>query len=335
MTSGAAPIGVLVMAYGTASGPEDIERYYTDIRGGRLPTPEHLQELTDRYAAIGNVFPLLDTTRAQAEGLVERLNAGGGESFRAYLGMKHSPPFIAEGVTAMRADGVTRAIGIVMAPHWSGMSVETYVQRTLRAAGDDGPSFSFVRSYSDHPAFLRFLTGRVDEALGRLSPEEREQAAVIFSAHSLPTRELEDGSLRCKYCDCAESCRYRDGLLDTADAVAAALELPHHTIAWQSAGRTDDPWWGPPIEEVIRQLAAAGHPAVVVCSAGFVADHLEILYDLDIESRQIAEEAGIRFERTRMPNADPEYLDVLAEVVRDHLAGAPDATPDRAEPARP
>jgi ferrochelatase len=327
--SSVAPIGILVMAYGTASGPEDIERYYTDIRGGRAPSAVHLRELQDRYAAIGNVFPLLETTRAQAAGLVDRLNASAGdagETFRAYLGMKHSPPFIADGVAEMRADGVTRGVGIVMAPHWSGMSVETYVERTQLAAADGGgPAFSFVRSYSSHPAFVRFLTERVDEALGRLTPDEREKAAVIFSAHSLPTRALPDGSTRCKYCDCTDSCRYRDALLDTGDAVAARLGLPHHTIAWQSAGRTDDPWWGPAIEEVLPQLAAAGHPAIVVCSAGFVADHLEILFDLDIEARAIAEEAGVRFERTRMPNADPEYLDVLARVVRDHLAGNPDA----------
>lgn len=338
--TGPVPIGVLVMAYGTADGPEDIERYYTDIRGGRAPSPEHLRELQERYAAIGNVFPLLVTTRAQAEGLVSRLNAsasGAGETFRAYLGMKHSPPFIPDGVAEMRGDGVTRGVGIVMAPHWSGMSVETYVERTLQAAADHGggPEFSFVRSFATHPSFLRFLTARVDEALGRLAPPERAQAAVIFSAHSLPTRTLPDGSMRCKYCDCAESCRYRDGLLDTADAVAAALDLPHHTIAWQSAGRTDDPWWGPAIEDVIPQLAAAGHPATVVCSAGFVADHLEILFDLDVEARAIAEDAGVRFERTRMPNADPEYLDVLADVVRDHLAGLPDAGPSRSNRGAP
>ena len=324
------PIGVLVMAYGTAAGPDDIERYYTDIRGGRAPGPEHLQELRDRYAAIGNAFPLLDTTRAQAEGLVERLNASSdGPTFRAYLGMKHSPPFIPDGVAQMRSDGVERGVGIVMAPHWSGMSVETYVERTRAAAeeSEGAPAFSFVRSYAVHPAFVRFLTSRLDEALARLEPQERAGAAVIFSAHSLPTRTLPDGSMRCKTCDCADSCRYRDGLRETAGAVAAALELPHHTIAWQSAGRTNDPWWGPAIEDVIPQLAAAGHPAVVVCSAGFVADHLEILFDLDIEARAIAERAGIRFERTRMPNADPEYLEVLAQVVRDHLAGVADAGP--------
>jgi ferrochelatase len=325
--SDAPPIGVLVMAYGTASGPDDIERYYTDIRGGRTPSPEHLVGLRDRYAAIGNVFPLSDTTRAQAEGIVERLNERLNEGqgvFRAYLGMKHSQPFIPDAVASMRADGVERAIGIVMAPHWSGMSVETYIERVIKATHDGGgPTFAFVRSYHDHPAFIAFLTARVSEALGRLTEDERANAAMIFSAHSLPVRTLDDGTQRCKTCDCDDSCRYRDGLQETADLVAERSELDDYLIAWQSAGRTNDPWWGPPIEAVIEELATAGRDAVVVCSAGFVADHLEILYDLDIEARGIAERAGMRFERTRMPNADPEYLDVLAAVVRDHLAGVP------------
>jgi protoporphyrin/coproporphyrin ferrochelatase len=320
------PIGVLVMAYGTAAGPDDIERYYTDIRAGRPPTPQHLQELRDRYEAIGNVFPLLDTTTAQADGLVQRLNADAdGDTYRAYLGMKHSPPFIPEGVEAMRNDGIERGIGIVMAPHWSGMSVETYVERVQQAIDDHGetPVFTFVRSYHDHPAFIAFLTERVRAALAQMPEEVRADAAVIFSAHSLPVRTLDDGSQRCKFCDCDDSCRYRDGLQRTADLVAERLGLEHYLIAWQSAGRTADPWWGPPVEDVIRQLTLDGHPAVLVCSAGFVADHLEVLYDLDIEARHVAEEAGIVFARTRMPNADPEYLDVLAQVVRDHRAWVP------------
>lgn len=321
----APPIGVLVMAYGTAAGPGDIERYYTDIRGGRAPSPEHLQELKDRYAAIGNVFPLLDTTRAQAEGLVERLNDRAGDAtFRAYLGMKHSPPFVADGVEAMRADGIERAIGIVMAPHWSGMSVETYIERVAQAVDDHGetPVFTFVRSYHDHPAFIAFLTERVREALEAMPGEVRNDTVVIFSAHSLPVRAVDDGTQRCKRCDCDDSCRYRDGLQHTADLVAERLGLERYVIAWQSAGRTSDPWWGPPVEDVIQQLAVQGHAAVLVCSAGFVADHLEILYDLDIEARRIADEAGLVFARTRMPNADPVYLDVLAQVVSDHMAEA-------------
>jgi ferrochelatase len=319
-------VGVLVMAYGTASGPEDVERYYTDIRGGRAPLPEHLAELKDRYAAIGNVFPLLETTRAQAAGLVDRLQ-GDGTTYRAYLGMKHSPPFIPEAVARMRDDSIERAVGIVMAPHWSGMSVESYVER-VRGAVDElggGPSFSFVRGYHAHPSFVKFLASRVSDALEGLARGERSGAMVLFTAHSLPTRVTEDGSLRCKTCDCVDSCRYRDGLQETADLVAGSLGLGSYGIAWQSAGRTADPWWGPPIQESILEAAAMGHPAVVVCSAGFVADHLETLYDLDIEAKSVAEGAGVRFARTKMPNADPEYLDVLADVVRDHLAEAREA----------
>jgi protoporphyrin/coproporphyrin ferrochelatase len=315
-----APIGVLVMAYGTANGPEDVERYYTDIRGGRAPTPEHFEELKARYAAIGNRFPLLEITREQAAGLERELIAGGGETYRAYLGMKHSPPFIADAVKAMRAEGIERAVGIVMAPHWSGMSVETYVERVAAAAEDGGPRFTFVRSYHDHPLFVELLAGRVAHALATLGPAERERAAVIFSAHSLPVRSLEDGSQRCNLCtSCAASCRYRDALQETADLVAKELDLAHHEVAWQSAGRTADPWWGPPIEDVIVELADQGYPAVVVCSAGFVADHLEILYDLDVEARGIAEEAGTHFARTEMPNADPAFVQLLATVVREHL----------------
>jgi protoporphyrin/coproporphyrin ferrochelatase len=318
------PIGLLVMAYGTASGPDDIERYYTDIRGGQAPTPEHLDELRERYAAIGDRFPLLEITRRQAEGLERELNANGSRHFRAFLGMKHSPPFIAETVERMRADGIEHAVGIVMAPHWSGMSVESYVDRVREATGDGPPDFAFVRSYHDHPRLISFLAARVAHALGELMPAEREGVAVLFSAHSLPVRTLEDGSLRCLRCTgCDAACRYRDGLQETADLVASELGLSRHAIAWQSAGRTADPWWGPPLEDVIADLAAEGCPAVVVCSAGFVADHLEILYDLDIEAQKVAEEAGIRLVRTRMPNDDPAFIAVLADVVRERLSTSP------------
>jgi protoporphyrin/coproporphyrin ferrochelatase len=320
-----ATVGVLVMAYGTASGPEDIERYYTDIRGGRTPSPEHLAELRDRYGAIGNVFPLLETTRAQAEGLADRLSAERGTTYRAYLGMKHSPPSIPEAVARMRADRIERAVGIVMAPHWSGMSVETYVDRVRAAVDEDGrgPAFSFVRSYHAHPSYVTFLATRVSDALAGLPSAERSAASVLFTAHSLPTRVVEDGSLRCKTCACADSCRYRDGLQETADLVAETCGLESYGIAWQSAGRTSDPWWGPPVEESILEAAAMGRPALVVCAAGFVADHLETLYDLDVEAKAVAEGAGIRFVRTAMPNADPAFLDVLADVINDHLAEVP------------
>ena len=318
------PIGVLVMAYGTASGPDDVERYYTDIRGGRAPSPEHLQELKERYAAIGKRFPLLEITTQQADGLERALNSSSDEGpFRAYLGMKHSPPFISEGVARMREDGIERAIGIVMAPHWSGMSIETYVQRVETAVADDGgPAFTFVRRFHDHPRFVEFLAGRVSVAIAQLPPEKRDRAAVIFSAHSLPQRTLEDGTTRCSHCQvCTTSCAYVDGLRETAELVSAELGGVDHTIGWQSAGRTADPWLGPPVEDVIRELADK-HPAIVVCSAGFVADHLEILYDLDIETQEIAKDAGVKLVRTEMPNADPAFVEVLADVVREHLRSA-------------
>jgi protoporphyrin/coproporphyrin ferrochelatase len=314
------PIGVLVMAYGSASGPEDVERYYTDIRGGRPPSPEHLAALRERYAAIGNRFPLLDITARQAAGLEAELNTGDDRSFRTYIGMKHSPPFIAEAVERMRTDGIDRAIGIVMAPHWSGMSIETYIERVERAIAETGgPRFTFVRSYHDHPLFVDLLVGRVRDAIASLSEDTRDKAAGIFSAHSLPVRSTDDGSVRCRDCGCERSCRYRDGLQETAELVARRLGLASFAVGWQSAGRTSDPWWGPPIEDVIRDLAERGHPAVVVCSAGFTADHLEVLYDLDIEAKAVAEDAGIAFTRTEMPNADPAFVRALAAIVREHL----------------
>jgi protoporphyrin/coproporphyrin ferrochelatase len=311
------PIGVLAMAYGTASGPDDVERYYTDIRGGRAPDPRHLEELKARYAAIGNRFPLLEITGAQADGLERALNDGGDDpGFRVYLGMKHSPPFIAEGVARMRDDGVERAVGLVLAPHWSGMSVETYVDRVEKAVADTGgPAFTYVRQWYDHPDFLDLLARRVASAIDSLPSDAGAGASVIVSAHSLPTRALPDGSLRCKACDlCADGCRYVAQLEDTRGRLAALVGVATFVTGWQSAGRTPDPWWGPAVEDVIRDLAGAGYSAVVACSAGFVADHLEILYDLDVAAREEAEEAGLAFHRIELPNTSPTFIRALAEV---------------------
>ena len=247
-------IGVLVMAYGTAAGPEDIERYYTDIRGGRAPSAEHLAELRDRYAAIGDVFPLLATTTAQAEGLVARLNADGDRSFRAYLGMKHSAPTIPEGVAAMHDDGIERAVAIVMAPHWSGMSIETYVERTLQAIDAQGAGIdvSFVRSFHDHPAFVAYLADRVAETMATLTDDERRDATVLFTAHSLPVRRVDDGTLRCKTCDCDEACRYEGGLRRTGDLVAGRLGL---------ADRSDRvAVGGPHRRPMVGAVGRRGHP---------------------------------------------------------------------------
>ena len=322
MTEG--PIGVLVMAYGTADGPEDIERYYTDIRGGRPPSPELLAELRQRYRDIGDRFPLLEITRAQAAVLQRELDAAEQGAFRTYLGMKHSPPWIADAVDELRRDGIRRVIGIVMAPYWSEMSIGSYRERVERALGEDGPAFTLVERFDEHALFVALIRDRLDRALATLNPEIREGAAVVFTAHSLPVRTAEDGTLRCKTCNaCSEGCRYAGGLRMTAEKVAREMGIDGVLTAWQSAGRTPDPWWGPPLEDVIGELAESGRRAVVVCSAGFVADHLEIMYDLDIEARRLAEGAGMSFARTEMPNADPAYGRLLAAVVREHA-------PDRA-----
>jgi protoporphyrin/coproporphyrin ferrochelatase len=313
------PIGVLVMAYGTASGPDDVERYYTDIRGGRRPPPQHLEELRARYAAIGDRFPLLEITREQAEGIGRELNEHEEDDYVAFIGMKHSPPTIEEAVASMTTEGIDRAVGIVMAPHWSGMSVETYIDRVQAAAGGEGPAFAFVRGFHDDPGFIQFLAARVTDALAALPEDVRGNSAVVFTAHSLPVRTEDDGSQRCVLCRatvCATACRYHDGLGETAELVAADAGVSDWATAWQSVGRTDDPWWGPPLEEVISDLARAGRAGLVVCPAGFVSDHLEILYDVDIEARRVAEDAGMAFVRTQMPNADPEFVRVLAHVAR-------------------
>jgi ferrochelatase len=298
-------IGVLAMYYGTPSGPEDVERYYTDIRGGRRPSPQALAELRQRYAAIGNTFPLERITREQAAALEAELNREG-PGFRVFLGAKHSPPFIPGVVAEMGRAGIEDAVGIVLAPHYARMSVGGYIDRVTKAAG--GPRFTFVESWYDHPAFVEVLTDRVRAALDRLDPSQRADALVLFTAHSLPARIVNEGD------------PYPDQLRHTAELVAGRLGLPRFDIGWQSAGRTPEPWLGPPLEESIEKAAADGRPAVVVCPCGFVADHLEILYDVDIEARGAAERAGIRLERTESMNADPAFVRALAAVVRDHLA---------------
>jgi protoporphyrin/coproporphyrin ferrochelatase len=304
------PIGILAMAYGTAAGPDDVERYYTDIRGGRAPSPELLEQLKGRYAAIGNSFPLLEITQRQAAGLQRVLDEREPAGFRVYLGMKHSPPFVADGVEKMRADGIERAVGLVLAPHYSRLSIGTYIERVQGAVGQGAPSFTFVKSWHDYPSFIAVLSSRVEDALATLTAAEREGAMVVFTAHSLPARILDEGD------------PYPHELQRTADLVAERLGLPDHTIGWQSAGRTPEPWLGPNLSEMIEELAQKGYPAVVVCACGFVADHLEILYDLDIEAQDVARRAGIRLVRTESMNDDPRFVRALADVVRGHLAGS-------------
>ena len=288
------------MAYGTPASLDDVEAYYTDIRRGRPPPPELLEELKDRYRAIGGRSPLLDITRAQARGIEERLGV------RAYLGQKHAAPFISDAIGEMARDGVRSAVGIVLAPHYSTMSVGDYARRAQRAAGASGwtGSLDVVESWHLEPGYVAWVAARVEAVVATLPPRVRYRTTVVFSAHSLPARVLEIQD------------PYPDQLRATAAAVAREAGVARWRVGWQSAGRTDEPWLGPDILEVIRALAHEGERGVVVCPCGFVADHLEVLYDVDIEAAELARELGIMLVRTDAPNDDPGFLDALAEVVR-------------------
>ena len=300
------PTGILMMAYGTPKDIDDVESYYTDIRGGRPPTPELLEELKARYRAIGGKSPLLEIARAQAAGVEERVGV------RTYLGMKHAAPKIADAVARIASDELDRVAGLVLAPHYSAMSVGDYARRARLAAEEHDwtGTIDMIESWHLEPGYIDFLCERLDYAIRTLTKDVRRDTTVVFTAHSLPERILRTGD------------PYADQLRETGQAVADRLNLQSWQIGWQSAGRTKDPWIGPDILEVIEQLAEAGRRGVVVCPCGFVSDHLEVLYDVDIECKVRAGELGLELERTASPNDDPAFLDVLATVVRRKLDGA-------------
>jgi len=306
-------LGVLVMAYGTPGGAEELEAYYTHIRHGRAPTPELLAELRGRYEAIGGRSPLLAITGEQLAGLSRALADAGHPRVPIALGMKHSAPFIEDGIAELAAAGADWILGVVLAPHYSSMSVGEYSARALEAAArqSDPPHVSVTRSWHLDPHYLDYLTEALSETLAELPGERKGREHVLFTAHSLPTRVLGSGD------------PYPDQLQQTAEAVAARLDLARWSVAWQSAGRTPEPWIGPDVLEAMGTLAGAGVEAVVVCPAGFVADHLEILYDLDIEAAQRARELGIGFARTPMPNADPRIAAALSDAVLAQLPVGP------------
>lgn len=301
--------GVLLMAYGTPATPDDIEAYYTHVRRGRPPTPELLAELRGRYQAIGGTSPLLARTREQQAGVQAAL----GDGYRVELGMKHAPPFLEDGVAALAAAGVARIVGLVLAPHYSALSVGEYAARAGAAAAEAGVALRVVESWHLAPGYVDLLARFVQETVADLGVEPVE---VVFTAHSLPERILAMGD------------PYPDQLAETAKAVAARARVARWSVGWQSAGRTPEPWIGPDLLDVLPMLVSAGAAGVVVCPCGFVSDHLEVLYDLDVETRAAAASLGLAFARTPSPNADPAFCATLAEVVR--AAGADAHAPGRA-----
>lgn len=282
--------GVLCMAYGSPATEAGIAAYFTHIRGGRPPSAEALEELTARYRAIGGGSPLTTITRAQAAALSAR------SGLPTFVGMKHAAPFIADGATEAKRAGIRRLVGLPLAPHYARMSLGSY-ERALQDAWDG--ELVFVPGFHDHPAFIAAVRGLLSEALEQARPER-----IVFTAHSLPARILDEGD------------PYRDQLLESCRLVANGMDLPEWELAFQSASHTGEPWLGPDLLEAVERSGARD---VLVCPIGFVADHLEILHDLDVEAQDFARAKGIRIRRTRSFNASPDFIDALAQVVADAL----------------
>ncbi|CAB4322411.1 MAG: ferrochelatase [Actinobacteria bacterium] len=292
-------IGLIVMAYGTPRSPAEIEPYYVHIRRGRPPTPEQLADLISRYDAIGGISPLAQRTEAQRAALEAGLEAAMPGRWRVVLGQKHAAPFIEDAVAELAAEGITEAVGLVLAPHFSGFSVGEYQRRATEAGAEVGLTVHEITNWHLEPAYLDFLTDAV--ATARVGQPERHK--VLFTAHSLPERVLVDDP-------------YPDELGASAANVAERLGLADWGLAWQSAGRTPEPWRGPDILDVMRELADTNATdGVVVCAQGFTADHLEVLYDLDIEAAHLASELGLAFSRTRSLNDEPTVMAALARQV--------------------
>jgi ferrochelatase len=307
-----APIGVLVMAHGTPPDPADIERFYTTIRRGSPPTPELLAELVGRYDAIGGTSPLTERTRAQVDGLAAALEATDPGGYLVRYGAKFVDPTIEEGVAELVGGGVTKMVALVLTPHESSLGSGEYLRRARLASESAATPVEVIAIPSWHraPGLASLLAARLQTALDSVNGTGGQgRTALFFTAHSLPLRALANGD---PYPDqVAESAADIAGLL----GVAADPDVTW-SVAWQSAGRTPDPWLGPDLLTEIRRVAAEGFTSVVVCPVGFVSDHLEVLYDLDVEATEVAESVGVALARTRSLNDDPMFLDILAGVVR-------------------
>jgi ferrochelatase len=300
------PTGVLLMAYGTPGNLDEVEPYYTDIRAGRPPSPEALENLRERYRRVGGRTPLLELTRAVADGLQRRLDREAAGRYRVYVGMRHWHPYIRETVSQMAADGIQEAVALALAPHYSRMSIGSYRHAVEQAVAQLAApiAFRFVESWQAQPGYRRLIAERIRRALNQFPSDAHDDVVVLFSAHSLPRRILDWDD------------PYPRELLESAAGVADLAGISHWRFAYQSAGRTAEPWLGPDILETVETLAAEGQRNVLSVPFGFVADHLEILYDIDIEAQEKAAGLGITLRRIELPNADPAFVEVLADVVQ-------------------
>ena len=282
---------VVLMAYGSPSRLSDMRAYLEDIRGGRPVSDAAVEELTERYRRIGGRSPLDDVTEAQRSALEEELE------LPVFVGMKHWQPRIAEAVDQALAGGADTLVGIVLAPHYSKLSIDGYRERLEDALGERA-ELRFVESWHAHEPYIAVLADRVRGA----------DAHVVFTAHSLPARILAEGD------------PYRDQLLETSQLIAEQAGLDRWSFAFQSESATGEPWLGPDILDELDSLHARGVERVLVCPIGFVSDHLEIRWDIDVEARERAAELGLELDRIESLNDDPAFVRGLAELVRETVS---------------
>ena len=309
MLNGNAPTGVLMMAYGGPNGLEEIPGYLADIRNGRVTSSAILAEIGENYRLIGGKSPLFERTRAQVQAVADHFDPA---RFKFYLGMRHWSPWIEEVVGQMLEDGVSQAVALALAPHYSRLSSAKYHQKIR-----DGLvmyrgriEFEHIHSYHDAPGLIQALANRVHEGLNYWPQVERGDVHVVFSAHSLPERILAMGD------------PYDGQVRETARLVAKAAGIADERWSWsyQSAGRSPEPWLGPQLNEHLVDLAGRGIKNVVSVPVGFVCDHVEILYDVDIRAKGVAREHGIRLERPSALNTDPLFIGALVELIRERIA---------------
>lgn len=302
-------MGLLVMAYGTPYKEEDLERYYTHIRRGRKPSDEMLQDLRDRYDAIGGISPLARITDDQAEALKDALNEKQDEiEFKVYLGLKHIEPFVEDAVAQMAEDGIEEAVSIVLAPHYSTYSVKSYNGRAKEEADKHGISIRSVESWYDAPGFIDYWKDVIEAEYAKMTEDEKEKACLVVSAHSLPMKILEGGD------------PYPDQLKRTAELISEATGITQYEIGWQSEGNTPDPWIGPDVQDLTEELYhEKGYRSFVYAPVGFVSDHLEVLYDNDYECKVVCDKVGANYYRPEMPNTHPKFIHTLADVVVDKV----------------
>lgn len=299
-------VGLLAMAYGTPYKDEDIERYYTDIRHGYRPSEAMIEDLRSRYQAIGGLSPLAKITEAQAYGLGDKLNEAQDEvTFQVYIGLKHIEPSIEEAVQKMKADGITEAISIVLAPHYSSFSVEAYNKRAQdEAAKVGGLVIHSINQWYQEPSFIQMWADRINEVAKSIPESELDETVLVVSAHSLPEKIKQFGD------------PYPEQLKETAKLIFDKTILTNYALGWQSEGKTGEPWLGPDVQDLTRDLFAEHHyKHFIYTPVGFVAEHLEVLYDNDYECKVVTEEIGAVYHRPPMPNADDEFLAVLKNVV--------------------